>query len=116
MSGAMLLACQTTACSTPSWFNVAAGRLSRGFNVPRDARPNQQPPGMLEIQHWPVIHDCDPRPSCDSSPVCKLLLHRDASIVSCHVVSSVLTLSRLCNVPMPCHAVPCIHAETSRQH
>ncbi|KAK4073602.1 hypothetical protein Trihar35433_3076 [Trichoderma harzianum] len=26
-------------------FNVA-GRPSRGFNVPRDAKPNQQPPGM----------------------------------------------------------------------
>ncbi|KAL7951816.1 hypothetical protein V8C42DRAFT_305308 [Trichoderma barbatum] len=55
-------------------------------------------PLVVEIQHWPVSHNCDARPSCDSSPVRQHLLHHNASIVSYHLI--VLALC-LCNVPVP---------------
>lgn len=45
---------------------------------------------LLNIPCWPVVCDCDPRLSCDSSPVCQLLctllLHRGANGVSGHLI------------------------------
>lgn len=77
------------------------------FNVPDISTP----PGhgnLRNIQHWPVVYDCDPKLSCDSSPVCQLLcvllLHRGANGVSGHLI---VVNPRLAGTrPRPAYSVP----------
>ncbi|KAL7788831.1 hypothetical protein V8C43DRAFT_287222 [Trichoderma afarasin] len=68
-----------------------AGRPSRGFNVPRDAKPNQQPPDMSRFNTGHSFTTVTPGRRATRllfansySIVMRVLSH----VISCHLVSS----------------------------